>query len=120
MDCAGILKCFFPLFKCFLFLRKQCLCHNEKVHRHYSSQRGEVYLSRFGNVFHKFGFGNFPDTFCDEVWSNTVPAGWIIRLLEVFHHHQGQWVVLGEGEGIVGNGDESSVYSFTGEKDDYL
>ena len=81
------------------------------MNRHYSSQRGEVYLSRFWNVLHKFGFGNFPDTFCDEVWSNTVPAGRVVRLLEVFHHHQGQWMVLGEGEGIVGNGDQASVYS---------
>ena len=77
--------------------------HSQKVNSHYPFQRGEVYLSRFWNILNQFGSCQFSDTTGDQLWSNTVPAVWVVGLLEMLHGHQGQGVVLGEGEGIVGH-----------------
>ena len=43
------------------------------------------------------------DTASDKFWANAWPAGGVVGLLEVVHGHQGQAVVFGKAECIVGH-----------------
>ena len=96
VDGTGILKKSFPFIKSFWFVWEKCLFYFQEVNSHYSLQRSKVYLSRFWNIFNMFSSCKFSDTTCDEFWSNTVPAGGVVGLLEVVHGRQGKGVVLGE------------------------
>ena len=105
MNGAGSSESFLPVGEGYRSLGEHDLHHLGGPDGHDPVERHEHHLSPGGDVLDQAGPGVFPHGGCDELGSDTVPAGGVVLLLQVEHGHLQHGVAGTEGEGVVCHGD---------------
>ena len=105
MHRAGSSESVLPVGERYRPLREHDLHHLGGPDGHHPVERHKDHVSPGRNVLNQSGPGVFPHGGCDELGSDTVPAGGVVLLLQVEHGHLQHGVAGTEGEGVVCHGD---------------